>query len=51
MKQETKPIQINLNLHTKLKQYCNEKGLKLQKLVEILVEEKLKKDGNTIPTS
>jgi hypothetical protein len=46
MKQETKPIQIDLKLHTELKQYCNERGLKLQKLVEILIKEKLKVDGS-----
>jgi hypothetical protein len=49
MKQETKPIQIDSKLHAELKQYCNEKGLKLQKLVEILIKEKLKKDGNSLP--
>jgi len=51
MKQETKPIQVDSNLHTEIKQYCNERGLKLQKFVEILIKEKLKKDGNSLPTS
>ena len=50
MKQETKPIQIDSKLHIELKQYCNEKGLKLQKLVEILIREKLKLSGSSIST-
>lgn len=49
MKQETKPIQIDSSLHAELKQYCNERCLKLQKLVELLIKEKLKKDGSSIP--
>jgi hypothetical protein len=51
MKQITKPIQINSNLHAELKEFCGSRGLKLQKLVEILIADKLKKDGNSIPTS
>jgi len=50
MKQKTKAIQITLDLHVELKQYCSERGLKLQKLVELLIEEKLKKNGNRIST-
>jgi hypothetical protein len=51
MKQETKPIQIDSKLHADLKQYCNERGLKLQKIVEMLIKEKLKVDGSSISTS
>lgn len=50
MKQETKPIQINAILHAEFKHYCIENGLKLQKLVELLIVEKLKNNGNSIST-
>ena len=49
MKQQTKPIQIDSNLHSNVKAYCSEKGLKLQKFVEILIKEKLKENGYSLP--
>lgn len=43
MKQETKSIQLDSQVHAKLKQYCNDRGLKLQKLVETLIKDELSK--------
>ena len=43
MKQETKSIQLNSQLHAELKQHCNDRGLKLQKLVENLIKDELSK--------
>lgn len=37
MKQITKAIQIDINIHEQLKQYCNDNGLKMQKLIEKLI--------------
>jgi hypothetical protein len=37
MKQITKAIQIDIKIHEQLKQYCNDNGLKLQKLIEKLI--------------
>ena len=37
MKQITKAIQIDIKIHEQLKQYCNNKGLKMQKLIEKLI--------------
>lgn len=37
----TKSIQIREQIHTKLKQYCNSNGLKLQRFVEKLIEYEL----------
>jgi hypothetical protein len=37
MKQITKAIQIDLKIHEQLKQYCNDNGLKMQKLIEKLI--------------
>lgn len=37
MKQITKAIQINIKIHEQLKQYCNDNGLKMQKLIEKLI--------------
>lgn len=34
----TKSIQINPTLHAKVKEHCKKNGLKLQKFVEILIE-------------
>jgi len=33
MKQITKAIQIDTKIHEQLKQYCNDNGLKIQKLI------------------
>jgi hypothetical protein len=38
---ETTSIQIKKELHNRLKKHCNEKGLKLQWLVEILIKKEL----------
>jgi hypothetical protein len=43
-----KPIQIDSEIHANIKKYCAENGLKIQKLVEKLIIEKLKKNGNSI---
>jgi hypothetical protein len=37
MKQITKAIQIDTKIHEQLKQYCNDNGLKMQKLIEKLI--------------
>jgi len=37
MKQITKAIQIDTKVHEQLKKYCNENGLKMQKLIEKLI--------------
>jgi len=37
MKQITKAIQIDIKIHEQLKQYCNDNGLKMQKLIEKLI--------------
>ncbi|MFZ4598935.1 MAG: RepB family protein [Terrimicrobiaceae bacterium] len=44
MIQSTKSIQIDKQVHAELKQFCDEKGLKLQKLVERLIKDELSKD-------
>ena len=44
MKQETKSIQINSQIHAELKQCCSAEGLKLQKLVEKLIVDELSKN-------
>ena len=43
MKQETKSVQLDSQLHAELKQYCNDRGLKLQKLIENLIKNELSK--------
>jgi hypothetical protein len=37
MKQITKAIQIDIKIHEQLKQYCDDNGLKMQKLIEKLI--------------
>lgn len=44
MKNNTKTIQINAKLHSKLKVYCNKRGLKLHKVVESLIIQKFKNE-------
>ena len=39
----TKSIQINYQLHTEVKKYCSDNGLKLQKFIEKLIEDGLSK--------
>lgn len=41
MKLKIKTIQIELELHNKLKIYCKQRGLKLGVLVESLIKDKL----------
>ena len=41
MKQVTKAIQVDSNIHNKLKQYCDDNGLRLQRLVEKLILKEL----------
>jgi hypothetical protein len=43
MKQITKAIQIDIKIHEQLKQYCNDSGLKMQKLIEKLIINEIKK--------
>jgi hypothetical protein len=42
--EQTKSIHINLKLHTEIKKYCNDNGLKLQKFVEKLIKDGLFKN-------
>lgn len=37
MKQITKAIQIDVKIHEQLKKFCDDNGLKMQKLVEKLI--------------
>ena len=37
MKHITKAIQIDIKIHEQLKQYCDDNGLKMQKLIEKLI--------------
>lgn len=39
-----KTVHINKELHNKLKDYCKQKGFKLNKLIEIIIEKYLKKE-------
>jgi hypothetical protein len=41
---KTKAVQIDESIHEQLKQYCNEKGLKLQRLVEKLIIDEIKRN-------
>ena len=41
MKQITKAIQVDSNIHLQLKQYCDDNGLRLQRLVEKLILKEL----------
>lgn len=43
MKQLTKSIQIDPEIHKQLKKHCDDNGLKLQKLVEKLIINEIKK--------
>lgn len=43
---KTKAIQVDEKIHEQLKQYCNEHGLKLQKLVEKLIINGIKGKNN-----
>jgi hypothetical protein len=41
---KTKSVQLNSKLHSEVKEYCNENGLKLQQFVETLIENGLSKN-------
>lgn len=41
---KTKALQIDESIHEQLKAYCNEKGLKLQRLVEKLIIDEFKRN-------
>lgn len=43
MKQPTKSIQIDCELHNRLKDHCSSEGLKLQRFVENLIKNGLSK--------
>jgi hypothetical protein len=44
MKQITKAIQIDIKIHEQLKQYCDDNGLKMQKLIEKLIINEIKRN-------
>jgi hypothetical protein len=46
---EKKVIHINVNLHDRLREYCNEHGLKINKWVEIQLIKILDELENKIP--
>ena len=50
MKQDRKPIQIDSELHNKLKQFCSKNGLVLKLFVEKLIKKEIEKDVFSIPT-
>lgn len=46
MKQVTKAVQIDIKIHEQLKQYCNDNGLKMQKLIEKLIINEIRRNQN-----
>lgn len=48
MKQSTKSIQVEPQIHEQLKNYCDENGLKMQKLVEKLIINEIEKDNRNL---
>ena len=50
MKQITKAIQIDIKIHEQLKQYCNDNGLKMQKLIEKLIINEIKRNNQNLPS-
>jgi hypothetical protein len=44
---KTKAIQIEDQIHNQLKQYCDDKGLKIQKLVEKLIMNEITREKNS----
>lgn len=48
MKQVTKAIQIDIKMHEQLKQYCNDNGLKIQKLVEKLIKNEIERNNQNL---
>ena len=51
MKQITKAIQIDIKIHEQLKQYCDDNGLKMQKLIEKLIIKHIENENNTTNSS
>lgn len=43
---EKKVVHIHKDLHERLKVYCEKNGLKLNRFVEIIIEDKLKENEN-----
>lgn len=41
-----KSLIISQELHNELKQYCDNKGLKINKFIELLIKEGIKNDRN-----
>jgi hypothetical protein len=50
MKQITKAIQIDIKIHEQLKQYCNDNGLKMQKLIEKLIINEINRNNQNLPS-
>jgi hypothetical protein len=50
MKQVTKAIQIDIKIHKQLKQYCNDNGLKMQKLIEKLIINETNRNNQNLPS-
>ena len=50
MKQITKAIQIDIKIHEQLKQYCDDNGLKMQKLIEKLIINEIKRNNQNLPS-
>jgi hypothetical protein len=48
MKQITKAIQIDIKIHEQLKQYCDDNGLKMQKLIEKLIINEIKRNNQNL---
>ena len=48
MKQDRQAILIDKNLHNTLKKHCKDNGLVLKALVEKLIKNELKTNGNSI---
>ena len=51
MKQITKAIQIDIKIHEQLKQYCNDNGLKMQKLIEKLIIKQIENEHQSSNSS
>lgn len=44
-------IQIDADIHTSLKNFCNDRGLKIGKLVEALIKDKISITKKPLPTN
>lgn len=45
---KTKAVQLDETIHNQLKKYCDENGLKLQRFVEKLIINEIKKDNRDL---